>query len=248
MQIIPAIDLLGGRCVRLQQGDYDRETVFDDDPVAVAGRWADQGASRLHLVDLDGAREGRPINAAVVAAITAAVDIPCQLGGGVRSESTIRELFDATGIDRVIIGTRALKDPDWFATMAAQFPGRLCLGLDARNSMVATEGWRSVSQTPAIELAAGCAALPLAAVIYTNIALDGMLTGIDPGTLDDLVELASLGFPLIASGGVATVADIHALAELVDRSTSLAGVIVGRALYEATLTLPDALAAAKNDK
>jgi phosphoribosylformimino-5-aminoimidazole carboxamide ribotide isomerase len=246
MQIFPAIDLRGGKCVRLRQGDYAQETVFGDDPVAMAERWADGGAEWLHLVDLDGAKAGRPVNHEVVRRIVQAVGIPCQLGGGLRDEASIRLLLEEIGVTRVILGTAALKQPDWFARMTELFPGRLCLGLDARNSLVATEGWLDVSQTSALELAQQFAKLDLGAIIYTNIANDGMLQGIDPGTLADLAALADLDVPVIASGGVTTADDIRRLSAIAADHPQLVGAIVGRALYEGTLSLPDALAAARS--
>ena len=241
LEIIPAIDLRGGRCVRLRQGDYAQETVFGDDPVAMARQWTDQGARRLHLVDLDGARDGIPANAEIVRDIVAAVDVPCQLGGGVRTDAAVATMLGDVGLDRVIVGTQALKEPGWFRDIANAFPGQGCLGLDARDSMVATEGWRDVSQTPAIELAADFAELPLAAIISTNIALDGMLEGIDPATLDDLKQLAELGPPVIASGGITTIEDVRALVELAGSSPRLNGAIVGRSLYEGSLELAAAI-------
>lgn len=241
MQILPAIDLRAGRCVRLRQGDYQQETVFGDDPVAMARQWVDQGASWLHLVDLDGARDGHLANADVIHQIVSAIDIPCQLGGGVRTEETIRTLLEDVGLARVIVGTQALKAPEWFREMVNAFPERVCLGLDARDSLVATEGWLDVSQTPALELAGDYAGLPLAAVIYTNIARDGMLEGIDPGTLDDLKQLTALGLPVIASGGVTTIEDVQTLVNIANNRPGLIGAIVGRALYEGTLELADAL-------
>ncbi len=241
LEIIPAIDLRGGRCVRLRQGDYARETVFGDDPLAIAADWIRQNGPRLHLVDLDGARDGIPANTQIVRDIVAAVDVPCQLGGGVRTEETISTLLSEVGLDRVIVGTQALKSPDWFRDMALSFPGQICLGLDARDSMVATEGWRDVSQTSALELATAYADLPLAAIIYTNIARDGMLEGIDPDTLDDLRQLAELGPPVIASGGVTHLDDVRQLVDLANTSPRLTGAIVGRALYEGTLDLAAAV-------
>ena len=241
MQILPAIDLRAGRCVRLRQGDYQQETVFGDDPVAMARQWVDQGASWLHLVDLDGARDGHLANADVIHQIVSAIDIPCQLGGGVRTEETIRTLLEDVGLARVIVGTQALKAPEWFREMVNAFPERVCLGLDARDSLVATEGWLDVSQTPALELAGDYAGLPLAAVIYTNIARDGMLEGIGPGTLDDLKQLTALGLPVIASGGVTTIEDVQTLVNIANNRPGLIGAIVGRALYEGTLELADAL-------
>lgn len=232
--------------MRLRQGDYAQETVFGDDPAAMARRWADDGAEWLHLVDLDGAKAGRPVNHEVVRRIVQSVGIPCQLGGGLRDESSIRLLLDDVGVRRVILGTAALKQPEWFAQMTSRYPGRLCLGIDARNGMVATEGWLSVSQTSALELARQFAALEIGAIIYTNIANDGMMQGIDAGTLDDLAALADLGAPVIASGGVTTAEDIRRLRAIEREHPQLSGAIVGRALYEGTLTMADALAAARS--
>ncbi len=243
MQIIPAIDLRGGKCVRLRQGDYAQETVFGEDPVEMALRWAGEGAARLHLVDLDGARAGQPVNVDAVRAIAQAVGIPCQLGGGIRDEAAMRLMLDEVGLERVIVGTQALKQPAWFREMAAKYPGRLVLGIDARNSMVATEGWLDVSQTPALDLARQFADLPISAIIYTNIANDGMMAGVDQATLDDLVALSGLGVPIIASGGVTTVSDIANLARAEQAHPHLVGAIVGRALYEGTLKLSKALLA-----
>jgi phosphoribosylformimino-5-aminoimidazole carboxamide ribotide isomerase len=241
MEIIPAIDIRGGLCVRLKQGDYARETVFSDDPVEMALRWVQEGAARLHLVDLDGAKAGRPVNQRVVSDIVDAVPVPCQMGGGIRDDDSVRLALDEIGLDRVIIGTQALKRPDWFRATAERYPGRVALGLDARNSHVATEGWLDVSQTPAIDLAAGYVGVPLAAVIYTNIANDGMLRGIDAATLDDLSSLAGLGLPVIASGGVTTLDDVQRLLAVQRDHPGLIGAIVGRALYEDTLNLAEAV-------
>lgn len=245
MQIIPAIDLRGGKCVRLRQGDYAQETVFGDDPVAMAKRWAGEGAERIHLVDLDGAKAGRPVNDGVIERIVRAVGVPCQMGGGLRDEAAVRHMLETVGIDRVIIGTQALKQPEWFAAMTRAFPDRVALGIDARNSMVATEGWLDVSETSAFDLAQQYVDLPLAAVIYTNIANDGMMQGIDEQTLDDLERLAAMGLPVIASGGVTTVDDVRRLAARSASQPNLIGAIVGRALYEGTLSVAEALAASR---
>lgn len=245
MEILPAIDLRGGRCVRLKQGDYARETVFSDDPLAMARRWESEGATRLHLVDLDGAKAGKPVNTEVVRSIVQGLRIPCQLGGGLRDEAALRLMLEDVGIARVIIGTQALKHPEWFAEMAARYPNRLVLGIDARNSMVATEGWLDVSQTPAIDLARKFVGLPLGALIYTNIANDGMMSGVDTATLEDMERLAELGFPIIASGGVTTVADVTELTRRARKQPNLVGAIIGRALYEGTLTVRDAIAATR---
>ena len=244
MQIIPAIDLRGGKCVRLRQGDYNQETVFGEDPVAVAKDWAAQGAERIHLVDLDGAKAGQPVNHQIVAEIVNTVDVPCQMGGGLRDEQAVGQMLETVGIDRVIIGTQALKQPEWFAEMTRRWPRRVALGIDARDSMVATEGWLDVSETSVFDLARQYVDLPVAAVIYTNIANDGMMQGIDPQTVNDLGELANLGLPTIASGGVTTLEDIHRLSEQARQHPQLVGAIVGRALYEGTMTVADAIAAA----
>ena len=241
LQLLPAIDLLDGRCVRLRQGNYDDQTVFSEDPVDVAQRWKREGATRLHLVDLDGARAGRPVNTDVVRRITAATGLPCQLGGGIRTEEGIQTTIRDAGVDRVIIGTKALREPKWFADMCHRFPGQLALGLDARHSMVATDGWLQVSQVSAIELASRFTGLPLAAVIYTNIANDGMMQGIDQATLDDFRTLAALGLNVIASGGVTTMDDLEALKGIAAEQPGLVGVITGRAIYEGTILVREAI-------
>lgn len=233
MQVIPAIDLRGGMCVRLQQGDYDRETVFGDDPAAMAGRWVSEGAERIHLVDLDGAKAGKPVNVQAVRSIVESVKVPCQLGGGVRDEATIATWLDA-GLDRVIVGTQALRDPEWFRKMAEKYPGRLVLGLDARDGMVAVGGWLETSDVPAAELAARFDDLPLAAIIYTDIARDGTLEGPNLDATGELCRRVKI--PVIASGGVGELADVERTATL-----PVAGCIVGRALYEGKFTLRDAV-------
>jgi len=236
MQIWPAIDLLGGKCVRLEQGDYRRETVFSDDPVSVARQFQREGARHLHLVDLDGARAGRPMNLDAVRAILAAVNLECELGGGIREESTIDSLL-AAGLSRLVLGTSALKKPAWFREMCRKHPGRLALGVDARNGLVATDGWLETSSIRAVELVQQFADEPLAAIIYTDIAADGMLQGPNVAAMREMQE--AVGHPVIASGGVTRAKDIAELA-----AACLAGAIVGRALYAGTLTLADALAAA----
>lgn len=245
MQILPAIDLRGGQCVRLRQGDYAQETVFGNDPVEMAQRWENEGAERLHLVDLDGAKAGRPVNHEVVRRIVQAVKIPCQMGGGIRDEDSIRLMLDDVGLDRVIVGTQALKQPEWFQAMTLAFFDRVALGLDARNGQVATEGWLDVSKTSALDLARQYVGLPLAAVIYTNIANDGMMQGVDPDTLADLERLADMGLPVIASGGVTTLDDIHRLTAIHRRQPKLVGAIVGRAIYEGTIRVADAVEASR---
>lgn len=235
MQIWPAIDLRGGKCVRLRQGDYGQETVFGDDPAAMAARWVESGAECLHLVDLDGARDGRPSNLAAISAILAAVKVPCQLGGGIRDEATIEELV-ALGISRLVIGTKALKEPAWFRAMCRKFPHCLALGIDARNGRVATDGWLKDSDTSATQLAQEFDNEPLAGIIYTDIAKDGMMAGPNLEAMTEMKNAVRL--PVIASGGVATAHDVTSLARI-----GLAGAIIGRTLYEGKLTLADALRA-----
>ena len=237
MQLWPAIDLRGGKCVRLRQGDYARETVYGDDPAAMARHWVELGAEYLHLVDLDGAKSGKPENLDSVRAILKAVSIPCELGGGIRDEATIAELLEA-GLSRIVIGTRALREPDWFRRICQKFPQRLVLGIDARDGKVATAGWLETSQTGATKLAKQFEGEPLAALIYTDIATDGMLAGPNVAAMREM--LAAVSLPLVASGGVTTAEDVAALAK-----TGVAGCIIGRALYEGRLTLADARRAAK---
>ncbi|MCA9153469.1 MAG: 1-(5-phosphoribosyl)-5-[(5-phosphoribosylamino)methylideneamino]imidazole-4-carboxamide isomerase [Pirellulaceae bacterium] len=237
MRIWPAIDLRGGQCVRLAQGDYNRETVFGRDPAEMARRWMDEGAECLHLVDLDGAKDGRLTNREAIAAIVAAVKVPCELGGGIRDENTIRELLDL-GLAQLVIGTKALKEPDWFRAMCRQFPGRLALGIDARDGRVATDGWLETSETLATELAGQFADEPVAAIIYTDIARDGMMQGPNFESTRQMKD--AVGLPVIASGGVTTLDDVRRLSDI-----GVAGCIIGRTLYEGRISLADALAAAK---
>lgn len=229
MLILPAIDLRGGKCVRLKQGDYAQETVFGDDPAAMACRWVSLGAKALHLVDLDGAKAGQPVNGDAIRAIVEAANVPCQMGGGIRSEKDIETAF-GWGLRRVIVGTRALQDPGWVRQMAFAYPKRIVLGLDARDGKVATHGWQTVSQATVLEMAQEFSQWPLAAIVFTDIARDGMLSG---PNIDALVELArAVPVPVIASGGVTTLDDVRQLVE-----KKLAGCIIGRALYEGQLDL-----------
>lgn len=236
MEIWPAIDLRGGKCVRLQQGDYQRETVFGDDPAEMARRWVSEGARCLHLVDLDGARDGSFVNRDAVSAILAAVDVPCELGGGIRDETTIRWLFDA-GMARLVIGTRAVKDPGWVRKVCRMFPHRLVIGIDARDGQVATDGWLEVSRTSAVTLARELCREPIAAIVYTDIARDGMLAGPNFTAMAEMKR--SVDVPVVASGGVSCRDDVVQLARI-----GMDGCIIGRALYEGTLRLVDALEAA----
>jgi phosphoribosylformimino-5-aminoimidazole carboxamide ribotide isomerase len=237
VQILPAIDLRGGQCVRLRQGDYAQETVFGADPAAMARRWVEQGATYLHLVDLDGARDGRPVNTEAVRGIVQAAGIPCQLGGGMRTEAHIEETL-ALGVDRVVVGTKAITDPGWLERVCQRFPGKVVLGIDARQGRVATEGWLQVSELTPLELAQRCEAWPLAALVYTDISRDGMMQGPNVEAMRHLA--GAIRTPLIASGGVSTLDDVVRLAAL-----KLAGCIIGRALYEGTIDLARAIAAAR---
>jgi phosphoribosylformimino-5-aminoimidazole carboxamide ribotide isomerase len=239
--IYPAIDLRGGQCVRLRQGDYAQETVFGADPAAMARRWVDQGASFLHLVDLDGARQGHPVNGEAVRQIVAASSgVPCQLGGGIRQEEHLVEAL-GWGVTRVILGTRALQDPSWCESLCRRFPGRVALGIDARNGRVATEGWLNESSVLALDLARQCASWPLAAIIYTDISRDGMLAGPNFEATADLAR-AVPGTSVIASGGVTSLADVNRLAR-----DKLGGCIIGRALYEGRIDLSEAIALARKE-
>jgi phosphoribosylformimino-5-aminoimidazole carboxamide ribotide isomerase len=232
--LIPAIDLKDGRCVRLRQGRFDDVTVFSDDPLAVAQQWFDAGCRRLHLVDLDGAVAGAPRNDALVRSICkAAGAVPIQVGGGIRDRATITAYLDA-GISQVILGTRAVADPEFLADACSTYPDRVILGLDARDGLLATDGWGATSTIRAVDFAREAAAHPLYAIVYTDIARDGMLSGLNVAATVSLAEAA--GVPVIASGGVKNLED---LAEL-DRGARAGGGIVlgaisGRALYEGTL-------------
>jgi phosphoribosylformimino-5-aminoimidazole carboxamide ribotide isomerase len=234
VQILPAIDLRGGQCVRLRQGDYQQETVFGADPAAMALRWVNEGAEILHIVDLDGAKEGKPINGPSIRAIIKASGVPCQVGGGLRSEKDILEVL-SWGVQRVVIGTKALQERSWLEDMTRRFPQKIVLGIDAKCGRVATHGWLDVSERSALDLARDLAHLPLAALVYTDISRDGMMQGANVPAMAEMCAATRL--PVIASGGVTTLDDIRNLAAL-----PLAGCIVGRALYENRLNLKDILA------
>ncbi|MFM7151133.1 MAG: 1-(5-phosphoribosyl)-5-[(5-phosphoribosylamino)methylideneamino]imidazole-4-carboxamide isomerase [Gemmataceae bacterium] len=235
MLIYPAIDLRGGKCVRLRQGDFSQETVFGEDPVVVARKWVDLGATFLHLVDLDGARMGHPVHTALVGEMVRAAGVPCQLGGGLRQEEHLRAVLEV-GVARVILGTRALQDPDWAMAMCRTFPGKVALGIDARDSKVATEGWLHKSDLSAIDLARSFADAGPAAIIYTDIAKDGMLEGPAVEPTANLARAVPT-IPVIASGGVTSLEDIACLAR-----AGIPGCIIGRSLYEGRLDLAKALA------
>ncbi|MFZ4804756.1 MAG: 1-(5-phosphoribosyl)-5-[(5-phosphoribosylamino)methylideneamino]imidazole-4-carboxamide isomerase [Synechococcus lacustris] len=238
MQIIPAIDLLEGHCVRLHQGDYGQVTRFSDDPVAQALEWQRQGAERLHLVDLDGAKTGQPLNDQAIRAITAALEIPVQLGGGVRSVNRAEELL-ALGIERVILGTVAVEQPALVLQLAERHPGRILVGIDANKGQVATRGWLEQSSVAATELAASFEGSGVAAIISTDIATDGTLAGPNLEALRSMAAASSI--PVIASGGIGDLADLLSLLPL--EPLGVAAVIVGRALYDGTVNLAEALQA-----
>jgi len=232
MLIIPAIDLKDGKCVRLKQGRMEDDTVFSDDPVAMAKRWVDAGARRLHLVDLNGAFAGEPVNGGIVRAIAKAYPaLPIQIGGGIRSLETIRAYLDA-GVEFVIIGTKAVKEPQFVKDACREFPGHVIVGIDAKNGMVATDGWADVSSVRAVDLAKQFRSDGVVAIVYTDIARDGMLGGVN---LEATLAVAAAGIPVIASGGVTDLDDIRALKAVAARG--ILGAITGRAIYEGTLDL-----------
>ncbi len=238
MIVFPAIDLKDGRCVRLRQGDLTQETVYSDDPAAMARQWESGGAGWLHVVDLNGAVDGLPRNAEQIQAIVRAVSIPVQVGGGIRTLETVRHYL-GMGVQRVVLGTAALRDRSLLEKATRDIPGQVLVGIDARQGKVAIRGWTDVSETSATALLGTLADFALAGVIYTDIARDGMLGGPNLAALREVAAVSAL--PIIASGGVTSVEDIAALRQLGPR---IAGVIIGKALYDGKLDLRAALAAA----
>lgn len=241
MILFPAIDLKNGECVRLEQGDMARATVFNLDPAAQARSFASQGFEYLHVVDLDGAFAGKPVNAQAVESMLKAVDMPVQLGGGIRDLKTV-EAWLAKGIARVIIGTAAVRDPAFVQEAAKKFRGRVAVGLDARDGKVAVEGWAETSQVTALEIAQRFEDAGVAAIIFTDIARDGLLKGINWGATVELADAVSI--PVIASGGLASLADVETLVS--PRASKLEGAIAGRALYDGRLDPSAALALIRN--
>ena len=236
MLIIPAIDLKDGQCVRLRQGLMDDSTVFSDDPVAMAARWVDAGCRRLHLVDLNGAFAGEPVNGEVVTAIAAAYPkLPIQIGGGIRNLQTI-EYYIKAGVSYVIIGTKAVKEPAFVAEACAAFPGKVIVGLDAKDGLVATDGWAEVSGVRATDLARRFESDGVAAIVYTDIARDGMMQGVNVQATVAMAHASSI--PVIASGGITNMDDIRGL--LAVASSGICGAITGRAIYEGTLDVAEA--------
>jgi len=236
MQLYPAIDLRGGNCVRLHQGDYGQETVYGSDPAAMARHWIDQGATWLHVVDLDGARAGKPVQLETVAQIVAAAGkVPVQLGGGLREEAHIRQALDA-GVSRVILGTRALRDAEWAGNITRAHPGKVVLGLDAREGRVAAQGWLETDSLTVAEVLDRAKDWPLAAIVFTDIGRDGTLKGCNVEATAEVARLARV--EVIASGGIGSLEDILAVAK-----GGLPGCIVGRALYDGRVDLKHAITA-----
>ena len=236
MLLIPAIDLNEGKCVRLRQGRMDDNTVFSDDPVAVAGRWAAAGAKRIHLVDLDGAFAGKPVNADIIKAIvTAYPNMPVQIGGGIRDEATIQAYLDA-GVEYVIIGTKAVNEPEFVRDMAKAYPGHIIVGLDAKDGKVAIDGWAKLSKHDVIDLAQHFEADGVEAIIYTDISRDGMMQGVNVEATARLAR--AIKIPVIASGGITNIDDIKGLGAVA--SDGIMGAITGRAIYEGTLDFIEA--------
>ncbi len=236
MQLYPAIDLRGGNCVRLHQGDYGQETVYGSDPAAMARHWIDQGATWLHVVDLDGARAGKPVQLETVAQIVAAAGkVPVQLGGGLREEAHIRQALDA-GVSRVILGTRALRDAEWAGNITRAHPGKVVLGLDAREGRVAAQGWLETDSLTVADVLDRAKDWPLAAIVFTDIGRDGTLKGCNVEATAEVARLARV--EVIASGGIGSLEDILAVAK-----AGLPGCIVGRALYDGRVDLKHAITA-----
>ncbi|MBT2773739.1 1-(5-phosphoribosyl)-5-[(5-phosphoribosylamino)methylideneamino]imidazole-4-carboxamide isomerase [Halomonas sp. ISL-60] len=236
MLVIPAIDLKDGQCVRLKQGRMEDATSYGDDPVAMAARWVEAGARRLHLVDLNGAFEGKPVNGDAVTAIARAYpNLPIQIGGGIRSAETIEHYLSA-GVSYVIIGTKAVKEPAFVGEMCRAFPGHVIVGLDAKDGYVATDGWAEVSTVKATELAKRFANDGVSSIVYTDIARDGMMQGVNVEATAQLAREG--GLPVIASGGVTNLDDIKALCKVAD--SGILGAITGRAIYEGSLDVAEA--------
>jgi len=240
MIVIPAIDLKEGKCVRLEQGLMEKDTVYSDNPAAMARHWQDEGGELLHLVDLDGAFAGVPKNREAIRAIVAAVDIPTELGGGIRDLATI-EAYLELGIDRVILGTVAKENPDLVAEACRRFPGRIVVGIDAKGGLVAVRGWAEVTEKRAIDLAREMEGFGVTAIIYTDIARDGMMQGPNLEATAALAEAISI--PVIASGGVSNLDDIRNLLQI--EASGVEGVITGKAIYTGSLNLREAVALTK---
>jgi phosphoribosylformimino-5-aminoimidazole carboxamide ribotide isomerase len=240
MLIIPAIDLKGGKCVRLMRGDMNAETVYGDDPVAIGRRWVEEGGEYLHVVDLDGAVSGEPRNTDAIAALCRALPIPIEIGGGIRTVERAKALIDL-GADRVIFGTAALSNADVVRRACAMFRERVAVGIDARDGMVAVQGWTETSRTPAVELARQVEAMGAARIIYTDISRDGTQQGVNVEATANIA--AAVGIPVTASGGVGSLSDIIALRQ--HEASGIDSVIVGRALYTGAVKLAEAIVAGR---
>ncbi|MEM8721855.1 MAG: 1-(5-phosphoribosyl)-5-[(5-phosphoribosylamino)methylideneamino]imidazole-4-carboxamide isomerase [Cyanobacteria bacterium P01_G01_bin.39] len=238
MEVIPAIDLLDGKCVRLYQGDYNQASVFSENPVEIARQWAAEGATRVHVVDLDGAKAGKSVNLSVIEAIAKAVTIPVQVGGGLRDRAGVATLLN-TGVSQAILGTVAVEQPEVVTELCQEFPGQIIVGIDARNGKVATKGWLETSEVIATDLAQRMAQQGAAAIIYTDIHRDGTLSGPNMPALRELAE--SIDIPVIASGGVSSLTDLLSLLSL--EPIGVTGVIVGRAIYTGDVSLKEAVRA-----
>ncbi|MEM7595981.1 MAG: 1-(5-phosphoribosyl)-5-[(5-phosphoribosylamino)methylideneamino]imidazole-4-carboxamide isomerase [Cyanobacteria bacterium P01_A01_bin.83] len=238
MEVIPAIDLLDGKCVRLYQGDYNQASVFSENPVEIARQWAAEGATRVHVVDLDGAKAGKSVNLSVIEAIANAVAIPIQVGGGLRDRAGVATLLN-TGVSQAILGTAAVEQPEVVTELCQEFPGQIIVGIDARNGKVATKGWLETSEVIATDLAQLMAQQGAATIIYTDIHRDGTLSGPNMPALRELAE--SIDIPVIASGGVSSLTDLLSLLSL--ESVGVTGVIVGRAIYTGDVSLKEAVRA-----
>ena len=243
MEVIPAIDLLNGKCVRLYQGDYAKSEVFNDNPAEVAQNWVEQGATRLHVVDLDGAKEGKTSNLAAIEAIVKAVSIPIQVGGGLRDRTSVTRLLDI-GVQRTILGTVAVEKPDLVSELANNFPRQIVVGIDARKGKVATRGWLETSEVAATDLARDMVNRGAAAIIYTDIHRDGTLSGPNMEALRELANVVKI--PVIASGGVSSLTDLLSLLAL--EPLGVTGAIVGRAIYTGDVDLKEAIQAVGNGR
>ena len=236
MKIIPAIDIQNGNCVRLRQGDFSQETIFHDSPVDMAKKWAEEGAERLHLVDLDGARLGSPVNIKIVSDICKSIpNIPIQIGGGIRDIETAERYLE-TGASFIIIGTKAVEDPNFIKELCNKFPGKIIVGVDAKNGEVATDGWKSISNRNVVELSKEFEGYGVTEIVYTDIEKDGMMKGLNINATLNLAK--NVNIPIIASGGVSCIEDINKISAYID--SGISGIIIGRALYEKKISIEEA--------
>ena len=236
MKIIPAIDIQNGNCVRLRQGDFSQETIFHDNPVDMARKWAEEGAERLHLVDLDGARLGSPVNIKIVSDICKSIpNIPIQIGGGIRDIETAEKYLE-TGASFIIIGTKAVEDQNFIKELCNKFPGKIIVGVDAKNGEVATDGWKSISNRNVVELSKEFEGYGVTEIVYTDIEKDGMMKGLNINATLNLAK--NVNIPIIASGGVSCIEDINQIS--VHIGSGISGIIIGRALYEKKISIEEA--------